>query len=336
MVLITGGTGLLGSHVLIELCQKHEQITAIYRNKSKIETVRKCFEYYFKEEAISFFEKINWVKCDILDIPDLAEVMIGHEEIYHCAAIVSFSKRDFPQMMEINRYGTANMVNIALDLKVKKFCFVSSTAAVGTKDIPPEVEVDEQGKWILTDETSGYSVTKYSAEKEVWRGINEGLNAVIVNPSVIFGAGNWEESSMKIFKTIDKGLKFYSPGANAFVDARDVAKIMVSLMEQNIFNDRFLCIGENATFKRLFDLIAKELKQKPPNKKVNPILMGITWRLSVLWGVLTFSKPLITKSAAHNAFNTTKYSNQKIKDRIDHSFFTLEETVANAVRGRIR
>src|SRR5690554_2118610 len=336
MVFVTGGTGLLGSHLLVELTQQHDQITAIYRNKSKIDTVRKCFDFYLKENADQFFNKITWRACDILDIPSLEEEMEGHKIVYHSAAIVSFSKRDFSKMMEINRYGTANIVNISLDLGIEKFCFVSSTAAVGNKDIPAEVEVDENGKWILTDETSGYSVTKYSAEKEVWRGIEEGLNAVIVNPSVIFGAGDWSESSMKIFKTIKNGLKFYSPGANAFVDARDVARIMTKLMNSSVFEKRFLCIGENAKFKRLFDLIAKELKQKAPSRKVNPFLMGITWRLSVLWGVITFSRPLITKSAAHNAFNTIKYSSQKVKDELDYEFYTLEETVENAVKGRLK
>lgn len=270
-----------------------------------------------------------------MDVPSLEEELQGHKIVYHCAAIVSFAKRDFNQMMEINRYGTANMVNLSLDLGVEKFCYVSSTAAVGNKDIPEEVEVDENGKWILTDETSGYSITKYSAEKEVWRGIEEGLNAVMVNPSVIFGAGDWDESSMKIFKTIGKGLKFYSPGANSFVDARDVAKIMIQLMESDISGQRYLCIGANSSFKHLFDLISEEMNQKPPSKKVHPFLMGITWRLSVFWAILTFSKPLITKSAARNAFNTIKYSNQKIKDVLAYEFHTLEETVENAVKGRL-
>src|SRR5690554_5721883 len=336
MVFVTGGTGLLGSHLLVELTQQHDEITAIYRDEDKIETVEECFEFYLKEEAKKHFKKIKWKKCDVLDVPRLEELMSGHQIVYHCAAIVSFAKQDLNKMLEINRYGTANMVNISLHLGIEKFCYVSSTAAVGNKDIPEEVEVTEEGKWVLTEDTSGYSVTKYSAEKEVWRGINEGLNAVIVNPSIIFGAGDWEESSMKIFKTISKGMKFYSPGANAFVDARDVARIMIELMNRNTFNNRYLCIGENAKFQHLFELVAKELDIKPPSKKVNPILMGITWRLSVAWAALTFSKPLITKSAAHNAFKTTKYSSQKIKDAIGYQFYTLEETVENAVKGRIR
>lgn len=335
MVFVTGGTGLLGSHLLVELAQQHDKITAIYRDESKISTVEKCFDNYLKDKAEIHFKKIVWRKCDILDVPSLEEELEGHKIVYHCAAIVSFAKRDFNQMMEINRYGTANMVNLSLDLGIEKFCYVSSTAAVGNKDIPENIEVDENGKWILTDETSGYSVTKYSAEKEVWRGIEEGLNAVMVNPSVIFGAGDWNESSMKIFKTIGNGLKFYSPGANSFVDARDVAKIMIHLMKSDISKERYLCIGANTSFKHLFELISKNLNQKPPSKKVHPFLMGITWRLSVFWAVLTFSKPLITKSAARNAFSTIKYSNQKIKDAIGYEFYAIEETVENAVEGRL-
>jgi len=331
MVFVTGGTGLLGSHLLVKLTQQHDEITAIYRNKDKIETVEDCFKFYLKDEGKKHFKKIKWKKCDVLDVPRLEELMEGHTIVYHCAAIVSFARQDFNKMMQINRYGTANMVNIALHLGVEKFCFVSSTAAVGNKDIPEEVDVTEEGKWVLTDSTSGYSVTKYSAEKEVWRGINEGLNAVIVNPSIIFGAGDWDESSLKIFKTIKKGLKFYPSGSNAFVDARDVVNIMVELMDKEIFNERFLCIGENASFKSLFDLIAKELGKKPPQIKLSPALMGLAWRLSVFWSAISFSKPLITKETTHSSFSTIKYSNEKIKDAIGYEFYSLEETVKNAI-----
>lgn len=335
MVFVTGGTGLLGSHLLVELTQQHDKITAIYRDKSKISRVKQCFDFYLKETAESNFKKITWKECDVLDIPTLEEVIGGHTIVYHCAGLVSFSKRDFSDMIEINRYGTANMVNLALDFNIEKFCYVSSTAAVGNKDIPSNEEVDENGKWILTDKTSGYSISKYSAEKEVWRGVNEGLNAVIVNPSVIFGAGSWEESSLKIFKTIKNGLKFYSSGANAFVDARDVSKIMVTLMNRNIFNERFLCIGENARFQDVFKLIAKELNQKPPTIKASLFLSRIVWRLSVLWATITFTKPLITKSATRNAYETIKYSNQKIKKAIDFEFYSLKDTIENTVKGRL-
>jgi len=334
MIFVTGGTGLLGSHLLTELVKHHPQITAIYRNKEKIKTVKKCFDFYHAEKANTLFDKITWKECDVLDIPLLDELMKGHKEVYHCAGIVSFRKKDFNEMMEINRYGTANMVNVALENDINKFCFVSSTAAVGRKDLPKDGTVTENGNWVKTDETSGYAISKYSAEKEVWRGINEGLNATIVNPCVLFGAGDWSESSMTIFKTLDKGLKFYSPGSNAFVDARDVANIMIELMQKEIFNDRFLCIGVNTSFKNLFERIAKELHKNPPKWEVSKLLMGVAWRFSSFWSAITFSKSPITKDTARNAFNHVNYSNKKIKKALDYDFYSLEETVKNAVAGR--
>lgn len=335
MVFVTGGTGLIGSHLLVELTQQHEQITAIYRNKDKIKTVKKCFKYYLRDDYKSFFKRIKWEECDVLDIPELEELMEGHSIVYHCAAIVSFARQDFTKMMGINRYGTANMVNVALALGVEKFCFVSSTAAVGNKDIPEDDEITEEGKWILTEETSGYSIAKYSSEKEVWRGMNEGLNAVIVNPAVVFGAGDWDESSLKIFKTLKKGMKFYAPGNNSFVDARDVARVMVILMNKEIFEDRFLLIGENASFKEVFTKITKRLDKKAPSIALRPWMMAIAWRLSVAWAGITFSKPLITKETARSAFNRKKYSSQKIKDRIEYEFYSLDEMIENAVKGRL-
>lgn len=327
---------MLGSHVLAELVQQDVQITAIYRNKAKIDTVSKCFAFYFKESAESYFNKISWKECDILDAPRLEELMEGHTVVYHCAGFVSFARQDFSKLIEINRYGTANMVNVAMAVGVEKFCFVSSTSAVGNKDIPANQDINEKGKWVKSEETSGYSIAKYSAENEVWRGINEGLNAVIVNPSVIFGAGDWNESSMVVFKTIDKGFRFYPPGINSFVDARDVAEIMTELMKRNIFNERFLCIGGNYTFKEVFDLIAKTLGKKPPSIRLSKVLMGIVWRVSSFFAAITFSKPSITRATAKSAFNVSKFSNQKIKKAIEHEFYTLEETVKYAVAGRIK
>ena len=336
MIFITGGTGLVGSHLLVELTQQHDKVTAIYRNKEKIQTVNKVFNHYLKKNAKDLFSKINWVYCDIMDVPNLDELIANHKIVYHCAAIVSFKRKDFSKMMQVNREGTANIVNLCLHHKIDKLCYVSSTAAVGNKDILEDELVDENGKWILTNETSGYSISKYSAEKEVWRGSEEGLNVVIVNPSIIIGAGNWQESSLVIFKTINKGLKFYASGANAFVDARDVAKIMVELVNKNVINERFLCVGANTSFKTLFDLIALKMGKKPPRYKVAPFFMEIAWRVAVLWAYITFSTPVLTKSSARNAFKTIKFSNSKIKNILGYEFSSLEDSVVNSIEGRVK
>jgi dihydroflavonol-4-reductase len=337
MIFVTGGTGLLGSHLLVELTQKNTvtQITATYRNQSKIAQVEKVFIHYLGDGYEPFFKKIRWEHCDLLDVPRLVELISGHKEVYHCAAVVSFKRRDFNRLMQINRTGTANIINLSLTHGIEKFCHVSSTAAVGKKDFARDEFITEDGKWVLTEETSGYSISKYSAEKEVWRGAEEGLNVVIVNPCVLFGAGNWNESSLVIFNTIQKGLSFYPPGSNAFVDARDVATIMYHLMDKNIFGERFLCIGENVSFQEVFTKIAQKLNKKPPRYKVSKFLMGITWRLSVFWAALTFSSPTITKSSALSAFNKSKFGNTKIINRLNFKFRNLEEMIDNSIKGRV-
>lgn len=332
MIFVTGGTGLLGSHLLFELTKSATPVKAIFRNASKLEVVKRVFQFYDQQNGLERFNSIQWVNCDVLDVVTLAEEMEGSSHVYHCAAIVSFHRRDFNAIMKVNREGTANVVNCALDLGIEKLCYVSSTAAIGNGNNDPIVT--EETKWKQSPTTSGYSIAKYSAEKEVWRGIEEGLNAVIVNPCVIIGAGDWNESSMTMFRTIDKGLKFYTEGENAFVDARDIAEIMQKLMLSDIQNERFLCIGENAAFKTLFDKIALRLNKKQPTILVKPWLMGITWRLMALISLLPRIKSPITQETARSAFGKTVYSNEKIKKALDFKFRTLDEMVENAVRGR--
>lgn len=336
MILVTGGTGLIGSHLLYELTQNsQEEIYSTFRNKAKIETVKKVFEFYNSENGANAFEKINWIECNVLDIVKLEEIIQKAEFVYHCAAIVSFRKKDFSSMMKINRQGTANVVNLCLDHNIKKLVHISSTAAIGK---PPKQEVrplTENEKWVNASTNSGYSVAKYSSENEVWRGVEEGLNAVIVNPSVVFGAGDWQESSLTVLKSVERGLKFYPPGANAFVDARDVSRIMIQLMNSKISAERFLLIGENATFKNMLSTIAEKLNKKKPSIKVGKILMGFAWRLASFWGWITNKPSAITKETARSAFGTTEFDASKIKKELNYTFYNLEEMIDNAVKGKI-
>lgn len=336
MIFVTGGTGLIGSHLLVELSKDKQKITAIYRNASKIEAVKQLFCYYFGgEKGIEHFEFINWVHCDILDVVTLEEVMEGHTHVYHCAAVVSFAKRDFKQLYSINCEGTANIVNVCLALGVKKLCHVSSTSAVGRKGLQPDEKIHEGLAWEKTDTTSGYAITKHRAEMEVWRGIEEGLPAVIINPCIVFGAGKWEESSLVMFNRVAKGLLFYPPGSNAFVDARDVVTQMTRLMNAPIVNERYLCVGHNVSFKTVFDLIALKLKKSPPRFKVNPILMGLAWRIAGIWSAITFQTPALTKASAHNAFAMSSFSRGKLNAVLPHSYYSLEDTIENVIQGRI-
>ena len=332
MIFVTGGTGLLGSHLLIELTKNNESIRAIYRSEEKINQLKKLFQYYFKNDWKFHFEKIEWCRGDILDIPFLQKVMSDCKKVYHCAALVSFNRKDFNLCMKINREGTANIVNVSLELNVEKLCYVSSTAAIGGED---NKVVTEDYKWKLTPTTSGYSVSKYSAEKEVWRGIEEGLDAVMVNPCVILGAGNWNDSSLTIFKTMRKGVKFYPPGSNAQVDARDVSEIMIRLMNSSISSERYLCIGSNQSFKDLMSSIADELNVQKPSIPVKRFIVEIARRVVGFASFFTRKRPSITKETVNSLFSDLSYRNSKIENELNFKFRTLEDTVRNSVEGRI-
>lgn len=325
MILVTGGTGLLGSHILFELLKTEQPVRVLYRSKERIQNVKLLFDYYSKGKSHNF-HLIEWVKGDILDLVSLDDVFQNVTTVYHCAAMVSFRKADFKDLLKINREGTANMVNFALKYGVKKFGYVSSTATIG-KDNHLSTEAT---KWILSEKSTGYSISKYNAEREVWRGSEEGMDVVIINPSVIFGAGDYNESSLTIFNTVKKGLKFYSPGANAFVDARDVATCFVKLVESHHAQERYLCLAENVPFKTILDTAAKEMKVKAPS------ILPPRW-MALLIGRLTefFSrfggKSAITLESARTAYSTIRYSNEKIKNAVDINFYSLDESVQNVV-----
>ena len=333
MIFVTGGTGILGSHLLYRLISAGRQVRAIYRDEKKISHVRALFAFYDPSNGDTLFEQIDWVPCDILDVMTLEAAMTGCSFVYNCAAVVSFRKKDFFRMMKINRQGTANIVNLALDLQYEKLCFVSSTAAVA-KDPAHPAAIVESNKWTQSEDTSGYAISKYSSEKEVWRGIEEGLDAVIINPSMILGPGSWNESSLTIFRTVANGFRFYTRGANAFVDVRDVARAMTMLMESGITGERFLCTGTNIAFRHLFEMIAREIGVKPPSIEAGPVLSSLAYRMSWLAGLFT-GKQALTRETAKSAQSTTVYDSYKLKKALDFEFTPLEDTIRNAVRGRI-
>lgn len=331
MILVTGGTGLVGSHLLFQLSQNQTPIRAIYRNPQRIENVKKLFQYYGDHE-LKQFSKIEWVACDLLDIIELDRAFNGITQVYHCAALVSFYNRDFQKLIKINREGTANIVNFCLEKNISKLAYVSSTAAIGGIE---NTIVTEETKWKQSPRTSGYSISKYSAEKEVWRGVEEGLDVVIVNPSVVFGAGNWNESSLTIFRTIRKGLKFYTSGQNGIVDARDVAKAMILLMNSPIKNERFLCVSENIPFKDLLQLIAKIMGKKEPSINTPRWLADFGWRIISLISFVIGKRPTITKETTASAYSFMTYSNAKIKEQLNFEFISVEESIRNAIQGQI-
>jgi len=328
-ILVTGGTGLVGSHLLFNLVSGGSKVRALKRESSNLELVKKVFSYY-SDEADVPLSLIEWVDGDVTDIYSLYDAMENIEQVYHTAAMVSFNPSDRKIMTKINVEGTANVVNAGLNKKIKKLCHVSSIATLGRTD--NEELINEETHWKNSKNNSLYSVSKYGAEREVWRGIIEGLPAVIVNPSVIIGPGNWNKGSSRLFKQVWDGLKYFTEGVNGYVDVRDVAKSMILLMESDITNSRFIVSSENIDYLKLFSLIADGLVKNKPSVKANSILSRLIWRMEKLRSSFTGKNPLITKETARTAFQKYYYSNEKIKKMLGFEFIPMGVSIKETCR----
>ncbi|MBA3706222.1 MAG: NAD-dependent epimerase/dehydratase family protein [Bacteroidetes bacterium] len=330
MILVTGGTGLVGTHLLFDLTRLGKKVRALKRSSSNIANVKKVFSYY-TPHAEDLLKNIEWVNADLLDIYTLLDAMEGITEVYHCAAIVSFDPQEEIEMMRINIEGTTNMVNAALEKGIKKFCHMSSIAALGRAE--HDVLTTEETYWKSSPENSNYSISKYGAEREVWRAAEEGLNVIIVNPSLIIGGGNWQQSSSNMFSKAYKGIKFYTNGGTGLIDVRDVSTLMIKLMENPINNERFLLIARNSTFKNYFDLIHEAFGNSKPSIKVGEFLSGFAWRAEKIKSMLTGEKALITKETARSAHKLSFFSNQKILKLFpDYKFIPLEQSVKDTCK----
>lgn len=328
MILVTGGTGLLGSHLLLELVRSGKPVRALKRERSDTSIVHKIFSYYLPDPDESF-RKIEWVEADLLDYTTLEDALDGISEIYHCGAMVSFFAKDHPLMLKVNIDGTSNLVNLSVEKKIRKFLYVSSVATLGRNHSPGFT--DEETYWKTSVKNTAYSVSKYGGEREVWRGMEEGLDAVIVNPSVILGPGFWEGTS-GLFTLLHKGLKFYPKGMNGYVDVKDVVKSMILLMERNIFHERFIISSENVSYHQLFIWIAEYLSKPAPTVYVSPAVSQLAWRIEAVRSFLTHSRPELTKDMAITTSQKYLYKNEKIRQALGVGFIPVEESVKDTCR----
>ncbi len=319
-ILITGATGLVGSATARRFLDKGHTVLALHRAGSDRSLLR-------GQE-----ERIQWMEGDILDVLSLEKALEKVDYVIHAAAVVSFVPRDTSTMYKVNVEGTANVVNACLKKGIRKLCHVSSVAALGRPD-PRQMEqdvpivIDETQRWTDSPNNSAYAKSKYLAELEVWRGIAEGLSAVIVNPSLILGEGDWQKSSTQLFKYVYDGKPFYTEGTVNFVDVRDIAQVVVKLTLSDIENERYVLSAGSATYKQLFSVIAKEFDRKPPNIKVGPRLSGVIWRVEAFRSWVTGSRPLITKDTARSAAHHFEYDSTKIKKDLSFDFQPLDKTV---------
>lgn len=323
MIVVTGGTGLVGSHLLYTLTSGGHRVRAVVRQNSKIENVRNIFSYYSSEYE-KLLQLIEWIPGDVLDKTSLIDAFQGAHQVYHTAAFVSFIPALRKKVISTNINGTANVVDACLLNKVDKLCHVSSVAALGSS---PDGPSNEKMIWNPGKKRSWYSLSKFHAEMEVWRAMEEGLNAVIVNPSVVLSPGNWGQSSSALFTSIYKGLKFYPSGSTGYVDVRDVVKAMVQLMESTISSERFILNAGELTYKEVFGLIAGSIHKNPPSIPVKRWMGEIAWRLEKAKSLLTHKHPQITRETIAAGFNHSAFDNKKSIEKLNIQYIPIKNSI---------
>ncbi len=328
MIFVTGGTGLVGAHLLFELTSAGKKVTALKRKTSNLQQVLKTFSYY-SENSQNLFNQIEWVDGDILEYFSLEKLLKGVTEIYHCAAIISFQTKERSKMISNNVEGTANLVNAAIENGVTKICHVSSIAALGR--LENGELVTEETNWVPTKNISGYSESKFFSEAEIWRGIEEGLDAVIVNPSIILGPANWENGSAKMFKTIWNGMKFYTKGITGFVDVKDVTRAMIQLMDKSNFetckSKRFILNSENLSYESVFSQIATELDKLKPTIFASSFLLNIVWRVATFASRIIGKPSMITRETAASSNQINNFDGSKITRTINFKYLPISESI---------
>lgn len=319
MILVTGGTGLVGSHLLLHLQENGESVCAIYRNKKNILKVKSLFDYYTKSDL---FDKIDWIEADILDITALEIAFKNIDFVYHCAAIISFNPKDEELLRKVNIEGTANIVNFCIDKEIKKLCYVSSSATLGDLAQNEKI-ITEKTEWNPEISHSDYAISKYGGEMEVWRGQQEGLKVLIVNPGVIFGPCFWNQGSGAFFTTVKKGIPFYTYGSTAYVAVTDVVKIMFQLMNSDNENERFIVIAENITYKDIICLISLKIGARVPKIEAKSWMLKIAWNLDWLFSLIFRTRRRITKQGVLSILNSDLISNEKVKKHLNYSFESI-------------
>ncbi len=323
-ILVTGATGLVGCHIMIELLSRGYNVCGLRRTTSDCSIAKQVFAYYGKE---SLWDKIEWREANITDLLSVRDAMTNISIVCNAAAMVSFSHNEHAQMWQVNVEGTANLVSAATEANVELFCHISSIGALGhTSDNTP---INEDTPFQPDARRSVYSQSKFRQEMEVWRGIENGLKAVIVNPGVVIGPCSPTRSSGLIAATMQRGTNFYTAGQTGYVDARDVAFAVAALIESNVRNERFILVGENSTVRNVQNIFAQNFGTTPPQR------IARSWQLYVaaiacrIGEIFTGTKASLTFETVRTMGGQHIYSAEKIKKTIDIKFHTLSESIAN-------
>jgi len=332
MIMVTGATGLVGGHLVWHLLQANNRVTAIRRKTSNLGSLRTIFSFYTETPDI-FLSRIDWIEADMLDEKSINSALKGGRIVYHCAAVVSLGSTN-STVLETNVDGTRNIVAACLANKVSKFCFVSSIATCG-KTVNEEI-IDENGIWIDSTKQSAYSRSKHYSEQEVWKGIEKGLNAVIVNPGVILGVSGTDTGSSELVARIQKGLIFYTGGGSGYIDVQDVARIMIRLMNSEITAERFILVAENCSNRQILSAMARGFQKPEPYIGIGKQILVLIGYLSEITGRLFKFKPLLDSGTVRSATSTTYYSSDKIQKLLNYKFNPIEKCIDEICLFRVK
>lgn len=326
--LVTGANGLLGAHVMLELLKRGQSVRALSRAESDRSELLAFFKRYDGAGG-ELAKQIDWQVADINDLHGFEEALKDMDQVYHCAGYVAFEKKDRERLLKINEGGTANVVAACLQHNVA-LCHVSSVAVLHNLDYKDVLT--ENVFWKKSGKESDYAISKYNAEREVWRGIEEGLQAVIVNPAVILAAGFWQRSSSRMMDTVYKGNPFYTTGRTGYVAASDVAFIMVELMDRKIRGERFILVEGNYTYQQMFSWMAEAVGRKAPLWSIPRSFLQLAGLGERLLARLSGRAARITPDIVNSAFNTQQYSSKKVLNALNFKFLPIEEMVREAGR----
>jgi len=324
MILVTGGTGLVGSHLLYYLSLSENSVRATYRNKSKINMVKHVFSYYSSNYAV-LFAKIEWVEASLNDMPKLFQAFQDITVVYHCAAAVTFDPNRYHELRKVNIEGTANIVNLCIANNVQKLCYASSIAAIG--DDISGYPATEKTPWNPEADNNIYGITKHGGEMEVWRGTQEGVNAIIVNPGIIVGPGFWKASSGSLIRRIYKGINYHTSGVSGYIDIHDVVKSMIQLMQSTIKNERFILVADHLSIKEFTEKVATNLHVKAPQKEAPKLLLQIAWRLDWLSYFFKRKYRRLTRHNVQSLLSKSYYNNEKICATIGIEFKSIDTSI---------
>ncbi len=327
MYLVTGGTGFIGSHLVAKILAKGQEVLVLSRKSSNKNGLIKVLGYYF-DDIEDAYAKIYWQEGDLSDYMAVHEAVDKAEVVFHCGASVSFdtsSKSKRKRLIDTNRLYSKNIVNALLEKEKTPLIHVSSVAALGNS-INGECR-DELTAWNSEQKRSAYARSKFESELEVWRAMEEGLDAAIVNPSVVLGIGSWEQGSMQFFDKVARGLNFYTGGATGFVDVRDVTNIMIELYEKSLYGKRYVVNAANISYEELLSAIAVEMKLAPPDKQISKQGLKTLTALGRLLSKLGFNKLYVEPEMISAAYEKSCFSNEKISMDLDYTFIPLEETI---------